>query len=74
MSINNNTIFHLKSKIKADLEIMKNCLQVEHKRLNILKNLVVQAEQYEYCASLRDIEKKLIDTLNEIENLVARGQ
>lgn len=71
MSIDNNTVFHLKYKIKTDLEIMKNCLKVEQKRLNGLKNLVVQAEQYEYSAMLMDIEKKLNTTIDEIENLAA---
>jgi hypothetical protein len=73
MNINNNIVFNLKDKIKTDLEIMKSCLKVEQKRLNILKNLVVQAEQYEYNALLRDIEKKLNVTLDEIENLVNHG-
>jgi hypothetical protein len=73
MSINNNIVFNLKDKIKTDLEIMKNCLKVEQKRLNILKDLVVQAQQYEYSAKLRDIEKKLNNTIDEIENLANHG-
>ena len=73
MNINNNIVFHLKGKIKNDLEIMKNCLEVELKRLKILKNLVAQAEQYEYSAMLKDIEDKLNATLDEIENLANHG-
>ncbi|MDA9555403.1 hypothetical protein N9R54_04140 [Pelobium sp.] len=63
-----NTLFHLKDNIKSDLITMQNCLKAEQRRLLMLKNLVVSAEQYELCAKLRTIELKLTETLVEIEN------
>jgi len=39
-------IFNLKDKIKADLEIMKNCLVAEQRRLDNLKVSIVRAQQY----------------------------
>ena len=61
-------IFNLKDKIKADLEIMRNCLVVEQKRLDNLKISIVKAQQYEQAAKIHDIDKKLTALLNEIEN------
>ena len=61
-------IFNLKDKIKADLEIMRNCLVVEQKRLDNLKISIVKAQQYEQAAKIHDIDKKLKALLNEVEN------
>lgn len=63
-----NHIFHLKDKIKADLEVMRNCLIVEQKRIKNLKISTVKAMQYEQTAKLHDIEKKLTDVLDEVQN------
>ena len=63
-----NDIFNLKDKIKSDLEIMRNCLAVEQKRLDNLKVSVVKAQQYEQAAKIHDIENKLTALLKEVEN------
>lgn len=36
---------------------MSNCLEIETKRVNYMKNLLVKAQKYEYTAQLRGIEK-----------------
>lgn len=36
---------------------MINCLEIETKRVNYMKNLLVKAQKYEYTAQLRGIEK-----------------
>lgn len=65
---NLSNIFNLKDRIKLDLEIMRNCLMVEQKRLVNLKVSVVKAQQYEQAAKIHDIDKKLTALLKEVEN------
>lgn len=67
MKINESSIYHLKDKIKNDLEVMMNCLRAEQRKLYILKNLAAEAQQYEICAKLREIEKCLEEVKKKIE-------
>ena len=64
-------IFNLKDKIKADLEIMRNCLKAEQRRLDHIKISIVKVQQYEQAAKIHDIEKKLTAVINEVENYLS---
>ena len=68
---NLSQIFNLKDKIKADLEIMRNCLKAEQRRLDQIKISIVKVQQYEQAAKIHDIEKKLTAVINEVENYLS---
>ncbi|MDQ8004819.1 MAG: hypothetical protein REI64_08480 [Pedobacter sp.] len=51
---------------------VSNCLEIESKRINYMKNLLVKSQKYEYTAQLRDIEKG-IEELKELFSLKKNG-
>ncbi|WAC39102.1 hypothetical protein [Pedobacter sp. SL55] len=52
------------------MDTVNNCLDIETRRITILKDLLVNKQAYEYTAQLRDIEKRIeeLRILIKVEN------
>ena len=59
-----NNLF--KAVLDRNMEVVRNCLTSEQKRILYLKNLVTKSQKYEYAAILRGLEKHLLEFLNTV--------
>lgn len=52
------------------MDTVNNCLDIETRRITILKDLLVNKQAYEYTAQLRDIEKgiEVLRVLIKVDN------
>ncbi|MET4083487.1 hypothetical protein ABIB40_003459 [Pedobacter sp. UYP30] len=67
MEIPKPILIDLKENISKKLEITRNSLLAEKRKMLYLKELCLKCEYYEMVAKLREIEKKLNITIAEID-------
>lgn len=68
MNINENTIYHLKDKIKEEFADMLANLKEQQNHLKQIETLMVRAQRYKQALTLRKWKHKFEDLIKEFED------